>query len=96
MIVEQIVQKALQKAQAVQAVMLTQETSSVNFKNDRLKSAESSQRTQIDVKVIVNGKVGVSSTTDPRSLASTLRGPLSYSNVPGVPSAPPSTAPSFA
>ena len=68
MTVQQIVEKALQKAQAVQAVMLTQETSSVDFENDRLKSAESSQRTQIDVKVIVNGKVGVSSTTDPRDV----------------------------
>ncbi len=65
MIVEQIVTKALQKAQAAQAAMLTQETSSVDFDNDRLKSAESSQRTQIDVKVIVDGKVGTSSTTDP-------------------------------
>jgi len=68
MIVQQIVQKALQKAQAVQAVMLTQETSAVDFENDRLKSAESSQRTQIDVKVIVDGKVGTSSTTDPKDL----------------------------
>jgi PmbA protein len=64
MIVQQIVEKALTKAHAVQAVMLTQETSSVDFENDRLKSAVSSQRTQIDVKVIVDGKVGVSSTTD--------------------------------
>ena len=68
MTVQQIVEKALQNAQAVQAVMLTQETSAVDFDNDRLKSAESSQRTQIDVKVIVNGKVGVSSTTDPRDV----------------------------
>jgi len=68
MIVQQIVKKALQRAQAVQAIMLTQETSAVNFENDRLKSAESSQRTQIDIKVIVNGKVGVSSTTDPQDI----------------------------
>ena len=68
MIVQQIVQKALQKAQAVQAVMLTQETSAVDFENDRLKSAESSQRTQIDIKVIVDGKVGTSSTTDPQDI----------------------------
>ncbi len=73
MIVQEIVEKALQKAQAVQAVMLTQETSSVDFENDRLKSAESSQRTQIDVKVIVNGKVGVSSTTDPRDIDGVVR-----------------------
>jgi PmbA protein len=68
MIVQKIVEKAKQKAQGVQATMLTQETSSVDFENDRLKSAESSQRTKIDVKVIVDGKVGSSSTTDPRDV----------------------------
>jgi PmbA protein len=68
MIVQQIVQKAMEKAQAAQAVLLTQETSAVDFDNDRLKSAESSQRTQIDVKVVVDGKVGVSSTTDPNDV----------------------------
>ncbi len=68
MIVQQIVKKALQRAQAVQAIMLTQETSAVDFENDRLKSAETSQRTQIDIKVIVDGKVGVSSTTDPQDI----------------------------
>ena len=65
MIVQNIVKQALRKAQAAQAVMFTQETSAVDFENDRLKSAASSQRTQIDVKVIVDGKVGESSTTDP-------------------------------
>ncbi len=73
MIVQQIVEKALKKANAAQAVMLTQETSAVGFENDRLKSAESSQRTQIDVKVIVNGKVGVSSTTDPLDVEGVVR-----------------------
>jgi PmbA protein len=68
MIVQQIVEKAMQRAQAVQATILTQESSSVDFENDRLKSAESSQRTQINVKVIVDGKVGNSSTTDPRDV----------------------------
>lgn len=68
MIVKQIVEKASHRAQAVQAVMLIQETSAVDFENDRLKSAESSQRTQIDVKVIVDGKVGTSSTTDPEDI----------------------------
>ena len=73
MIVQKIVEKASQRAQAVQAVMLTQETSAVDFENDRLKSAESSQRTQIDVKVIVDGKVGVSSTTDPQDLEGVVK-----------------------
>jgi PmbA protein len=73
MIVQQIVEKASQRAQAVQAVMLTQETSAVGFENDRLKSAESSQRTQIEVKVIVDGKVGVSSTTDPQDIEGVVK-----------------------
>lgn len=64
MIAEKIVRKALEKAQGAQVTMVTQETSEVGFENDRLKSAESSQRTNIDLKVIVDGKVGVSSTTD--------------------------------
>ncbi len=68
MIVQEIVAKALEKAQAAQAVMVSQETSAVDFENDRLKSAESSQRTKIDLKVIVDGKVGISSTTDPRDV----------------------------
>jgi predicted Zn-dependent protease len=64
MIVQQIIEKAMQKAQAAQALLTVQETSAVDFQYDRLKSAESSQRTEIQVKVIVDGKVGVSTTTD--------------------------------
>jgi PmbA protein len=64
MIVQQIVQKAMQKAQAAQALLTVQEISAVDFQNDRLKSAASSQRTELQVKVIVDGKVGVSTTTD--------------------------------
>ena len=68
MIVEQIVQKAMEKADAAQVMMSTQETSAVDFDNDKLKSAESSQRTHINVKVVKNGKVGISSTTDPSDI----------------------------
>jgi len=68
MIVEKIIQKAMEKADAAQAVMATQETSAVDFENDKLKSAESSQRTNINVKVIKDGKVGTSSTTDPTDI----------------------------
>jgi len=68
MIIEQIIEKASQKAQGVQALLLTQETSAVDFDNDRLKSAQSSQRTQIEVKVILDGKVGISTTTDLRDI----------------------------
>lgn len=68
MIVEQIIQKAMGQADGAQAIMTTQETSAVDFENDRLKSAESSQRTSIHVKVIKDGKVGSSSTTDPADI----------------------------
>jgi PmbA protein len=64
MSVEQIVEKASMKGLAAQATLRTQETSKVNFENDRLKSAESSQRTEIQLRVIKDGKVGISSTTD--------------------------------
>ena len=65
MIVEEIVELAMETADAAQAIMRAQETSAVDFENDKLKSAESSQRTDIVVKVIVDGKVGTSTTTDP-------------------------------
>ena len=65
MISEKIIQKALEKAQDAQVTVVTRETSAVDFENNRLKSAEASQRTNIDLKVIVDGKVGISSTTDP-------------------------------
>jgi PmbA protein len=59
---------AIEKAQAAQVTMVTRETSAVDFENDKLKAAESSQRTNIDLKVILNGKVGSSSTTDPQDI----------------------------
>jgi PmbA protein len=68
MIVENIIKKAMENADAAQAVMHTQETSAVNFENDKLKSAKSSQRTSINLKVIKKGKVGLSSTTDPNDV----------------------------
>ena len=73
MIVEQIIQKAMETADGAQAIMTTQETSAVDFENDRLKSAESSQRTNIHVKVIKDSKVGMSSTTDPADIEGVVR-----------------------
>jgi PmbA protein len=61
---QHIIDKAMKKAQSAQAVLITSDTSAVDFENDLLKSAESSQRTEIRVKVIVDGKVGLSTTTD--------------------------------
>lgn len=64
MSVERIIQKATEKADDAQVTITIEEKSAVGFEYDKLKKAESSQRTKIDVKVIVDGKVGVSSTTD--------------------------------
>jgi len=66
---ERIMEIALEKgADSVQALKRTFETDDVGFENDRLKAAESSQRTLIEVRIIKNGKVGFSITTDPRDI----------------------------
>lgn len=68
MIVEQIIEKAMRQAQSAQAILSTAEKSDVSFENDRLKSAESSQRTHLQVNVIKDGKLGTSHTTDPNDV----------------------------
>lgn len=73
MSVATIIQKAMQKAQSAQVVLRATETSEVNFENDRLKSAESSQRTSLQLKVILDGKVGTSTTTDPNDVDGIVR-----------------------
>ena len=64
MIVEKLVEKAMMKAQGVQASLVRSESTNISFENDRLKSSKTSQSTQVDVKVILDGKVGTSYTTD--------------------------------
>ena len=73
MISQKIIDKALESADAAQVTIISKETSGVDFENDRLKSAESSQRTQIDLKVILDGKVGMSSTTDPNDVQGVVK-----------------------
>jgi PmbA protein len=73
MSVEQILDQAMKRAQAAQVTFNTRETSEVSFENDRLKSAESSQRTDIKLRVILDGKVGVSTTTDPGDVEGVVR-----------------------
>ena len=68
MIANQLVEKAMKKAQGAQAAFWQTESTEVSFENDKLKSTQSSQRTQINVKVIVDGKVGTSHTTDVHDL----------------------------
>ena len=68
MIAGQLVEHALKQAQGAQATLWQSESTAVSFENDRLKSALSSQRTEIHVKVILDGKVGTSHTTDTQDL----------------------------
>lgn len=68
MILEQIIEKAMRQAQSAMAILGTVEKSDVKFENDRLKSAESTQRTDIILKVIKDGKLGLSHTTDPSDI----------------------------
>jgi len=64
MIANRLVEQAMKKAQGAQATLWQAESAGVSFENDKLKSTRSSQRTGIEVKVIVDGKVGTSHTTD--------------------------------
>ena len=64
MIARELVQRAVRKAQGAQATVSRSESTDVSFENDKLKSTQSSQRTQINVKVILDGKIGTSYTTD--------------------------------
>ncbi|HUU41037.1 MAG TPA: DNA gyrase modulator, partial [Desulfatiglandales bacterium] len=64
MIVNRLVEKAMKKAQGAQASLGKSESITVSFENDKLKSVRSSQSTGMSVKIIVDGKVGSSITTD--------------------------------
>lgn len=68
MIVNQLVEKAMEKAQGAQASLVKIESTDVAFENDKLKSARSSQTTRMGIRVILDGKIGSSSTTDPKDI----------------------------
>ncbi len=68
MITAQLVDKALKTAQGAQATLRESEEVDVSFENNRLKSISPSQRTSLNVKVILDGKVGTSTTTDVHDL----------------------------
>ena len=68
MIAERLIEKAMTRAQGAQASLGRSESENISFENDRLKSAESSQSTSMSVKVVVNGKIGSSHTTDIRDV----------------------------
>jgi PmbA protein len=64
MIVNRLIEKVMRKAQGAQAYLEQSESTNVSFENDKLKSVRSSQSTGMGVKVIVDGKIGSSHTTD--------------------------------
>ena len=64
MIVDGLIKKGMEKAQGVQASLNRSESDHVSFENDKLKAVKSSQGTTVSVKVIVDGKIGLSHTTD--------------------------------
>jgi len=64
MIVNRLIEKAMEKAQGAQASLGQGESTDVSFENDKLKSVRSSQGTGMSVKIIADGKVGSSHTTD--------------------------------
>jgi PmbA protein len=64
MIVKRLIENAMRKAQGVQASLGQTESTKVSFENDKLKSVKSSQNTGMSVKVIVDGRIGSSHTTD--------------------------------
>ena len=76
MIVKELIEKAMIKAQGAQASLSRSESTDVSFENDKLKAARSSQSTQMSVKVIVDGKVGSSHTTDVNDVDGVVVKPL--------------------
>ena len=64
MIVEELVEGTRGRAEGAQAIMQEVESTSVSFENDRLKSVKSAQSTSITVRVVVDGRLGISRTTD--------------------------------
>ena len=64
MIVNRLIERAMQKAQGAQAVLGQSESTKISYEDDKLKFAGESQSTGMGVKVIVDGKIGSSHTTD--------------------------------
>jgi PmbA protein len=64
MIVNRLIEKAMRKAQGAQATLGQSESTNVSFEDDKLKSAGTAQSTGMSVKIIVDGKIGSSHTTD--------------------------------
>jgi PmbA protein len=59
-----LIEEAMKKAQGAQASLGQTESTNVSFENDKLKWVRSSQRAGMSVRLIVDGKIGSSHTTD--------------------------------
>jgi PmbA protein len=64
MTVTSLIEKAMRRAQGTEASVTRTESANVSYQQDKLKSAETQQTTHVEVRVIVDGKVGASHTTD--------------------------------
>ena len=65
MSLQELVERAMGRAEGVQATSTEFESSTVSFESDRLKSVRSAQSTAVTVRVVVDGKLGVSRSNDP-------------------------------
>jgi PmbA protein len=64
MIAQRLVDRAMATAQGAQVTSRQWESTSIAFENDRLKAAQNAQRTHVEVQVVVDGRLGSSSTTE--------------------------------
>ena len=64
MIVNRLIERAMKKAQGAQAFLGQSHSSKISYEDDKLKFAGESQSTGMGVKVVVDGKIGSSHTTD--------------------------------
>jgi len=66
--IEQALESAMRKARAAEVAFHQQRMSSAEYEDDKLKRVSASQSSDVSIRVIVDGKVGWSSTTDPNAL----------------------------
>lgn len=70
---EQALEMAMKQAQGADVSLHRGESLPVSFENDRLRAIKTSQSTSISLRVIVEGKLGSSSTTDPDDMQGLVR-----------------------
>lgn len=66
--IHQVLEKAMKKASSAHVVISQSEETPVVFQDDKLKSIKVEQSTDIELRVIVDGKEGSSSTSDPEDI----------------------------